>query len=175
MLRAAVADEDPTVVIEARSLYQVSGKVDVNAPVQSASGARVRREGSDVAILSWGEMVLKAEDAAQQLKAEGISASVLDLRWLRPLDMDTISRVVTAAGGRVVIAHEATLTGGFGAELAATITEKHFADLPVPIQRVGAPDVRIPSAPALQHMVMPNAEWIIDAVRRVLTTPTPQR
>lgn len=175
MIRAAIADDDPTVVIESRSLYQVSGKVDLSGPVQAASGARLRRDGTDLAIISWGPMVLQAEEAAERLREDGIEAAVLDLRWVRPLDMDTVSRVVTRAGGRVVIAHEASLTGGFGAELAAIIANKHFGELPAPIERVGAPDVRIPSAPSLQQAVTPNSEWIVEAARRVLGAAAPQR
>lgn len=167
MTRAAIADDDPTVVIEARSLYQESGLVDLDGPVQSASGARLRRDGTDLVILSWGEMVTRAVEAAETLASEGVDAAVLDLRWLRPLDMDTISRVVRRAGGRVVVAHEATLTAGFGAEIAALVTERHFGELPGPVERVGAPDARIPSAPVLQQAIVPDANEIAAAARRV--------
>ncbi len=171
MTRAAIADNDPTVLIEARSLYQQSGPVDVAAPRQNASGARLRRRGGDVAIISWGEMVTKALDAAERLSTEGISAAVLDLRWLRPLDMESISRLVRETTGRIVIAHEATVTAGFGAEVAALIMDHHLLELPVPIARVGAPDTRIPSAPVLQAAVVPDVDDIVTAAREVAGAP----
>lgn len=168
MTRAAIADEDPTVLIEARSLYQTKGIVDTAGPVQAAAGARFHRTGSDLAIITWGDMVNKANDAADQLKEEGIEATVLDLRWLRPLDEASIARAVSNTHGRVLVVHEATLTGGFGAEVAAGITERHFAELSCPVARIGAPDVRIPSAPALQEAVLPGVEAIAAAAKSLL-------
>ncbi|NMR30530.1 alpha-ketoacid dehydrogenase subunit alpha/beta [Crystallibacter degradans] len=168
MTRAAIADEDPTVLVEARSLYQVKGMVDTDAPTQTAAGARFHRHGSDLAIITWGDMVTKANAAAEQLAAEGIDTTVLDLRWLRPLDESSIARAVAEAGGHVLVVHEAHRTGGFGAEVAAGITERHFAELSAPVSRIGTADVRIPSAPALQDAVLPGTDSIIAAARNLL-------
>jgi 2-oxoisovalerate dehydrogenase E1 component len=169
MTRAAVADPDPVLLAEARELYQKAGPVRFDDPPQAAQGARIHREGSDIAILTWGPMLHRALDAAHRLADAGHEACVVDLRWLRPLDDDTIDAVVRQCHGRVIVAHEANLTGGFGAEVAARIGERHFGTLTAPVRRVGAPDVRIPAAPALQQAVLPSADWLMDAAEEMLS------
>lgn len=169
MLRAAIADPDPTVLIESRALYQEVGPVEAGGAVQLVEGARFHREGSDVAIITWGEMLNTALSAAEELFTEGISATVLDLRWLRPLDDAAIARAIELCGGRIVIVHEATRTGGFGAEIAARIAERHFDSLDGPVIRLGTPDVRMPSAPNLQEEVLPTSDKICSAARMVLS------
>jgi 2-oxoisovalerate dehydrogenase E1 component len=164
MLRAAIADPDPCLLFEARSLYQVKGAVRPDAPVEPAAGARLRRDGGDVAIISWGTMVAPALEAAEQLAGHGVEAAVLDLRWLCPLDLDAIADV-TAGCGRILVAHEANVTGGFGAELSARIQEQHFDALDAPVMRLGAPDVRIPAAPSLQRALIPDADAIMRRCR----------
>ncbi len=159
MLRAAIADEDPCILFEARSLYQVKGQVSVDGPVEPAAGAKLRRGGRDVGIVTWGTMVAPALEAAEMLAEQGIDAGVLDLRWLQPLDMDQIASLVRACG-RIVVAHEANTTGGFGAEIAARVQERHFHELKGPVVRLGAADTRIPAAPALQKVLIPNASVI---------------
>lgn len=173
MLRAAVADEDPTVVIEARSLYQESGPVDVESPVQGTSGARFHRRGESVAIITWGQMLAKALAAADLLAAEGIDVTVLDLRWLRPLDLASIDEAVKASGGRIIVVHEAFQTGGFGAEIAAYVTENHFSTLAAPVIRVATQDLRMPSAPVLQEAALPQVADITTAVRGLLGAREP--
>ncbi|GAA3739126.1 alpha-ketoacid dehydrogenase subunit alpha/beta [Leifsonia bigeumensis] len=168
MLRAAVADPDPTVLIEARELYQESASVEVGGPLQRAEGARVHRDGEDVAIITWGAMLHRALAAAERLQSESISATVLDLRWLRPLDEESIASVVERCRGRVLVVHEATETSGFGAEVVTRITERCFDELPSPVVRLGTPDVRMPSAPNLQQAVVPTSEKIYFAVRALL-------
>ncbi len=168
MLRAAVADPDPTVLIEARELYQETASVEVGRPRQRAEGARVRRDGEDVAIITWGATLHRALEAAERLQSESVSATVLDLRWLRPLDEESIASVVESCGGRVLVVHEATETSGFGAEVVTRITERHFAELRSPVARLGTPDVRMPSAPNLQQAVLPTPERICSAVRALL-------
>jgi len=172
MTRAAVADPDPTILIEHRSLYQEAGSVIAGGVVEAAAGARKHRDGDDLAIITWGSMLHEALTAADELAAAGIQASVLDLRWLRPLDAAAITDVVRSSGGRVVVAHEANLTGGFGAEIAAHIAERHFDTLAAPVSRIGLPDLRMPSAPALQAAVLPRAADIVDAARK-LVSPVP--
>lgn len=167
MTRAAIADPDPTILIEHRSLYQEQGPVTPGGQVEAAAGARAHRDGRDLAIITWGSMLHEALAAADELAQSDIEASVLDLRWLRPLDEAAIAQVVRAAGGRVVVAHEANLTGGFGAEISAHITERHFDILSAPVARIGLNDVRMPSAPALQAAVLPRAADIVDAARKL--------
>jgi pyruvate/2-oxoglutarate/acetoin dehydrogenase E1 component len=166
MLRAAVADDDPVVLFEARALYQRKQRVGVGGGREPVGGARIRREGDDLAILSWGTAALAAETAAEALAGRGIGATVVDLRWLAPLDDEAIATAV-ARTNRVLVAHEANLTGGFGAEIAARIGERHFGDLDAPVRRVGAPDVRIPPTPVLQAALLPSAESIERAAERL--------
>lgn len=167
MLRAAVADPDPVVVIEARSLYQIQGWVDPNSGVQQVSGARVRRDGPDLTIITWGAMVHKVLKAADSLAEIGVEARVLDLRWLRPLDDAAIADCVAATGGRVLIVQEATTTGGFAAELSTHIHERH-PGRNIVVRRIGTPDVRMPSAPNLQEAVLPSVGRIVDEALKVV-------
>jgi 2-oxoisovalerate dehydrogenase E1 component len=164
MLRSAVADPDPVVLFEARALYQSNGFVSIDEEIGPVGGARVHREGPDAAILTWGPMLPHVLEAAERLAERGVEASVVDLRWLNPLDDETIEAVVRAGSGTVLVAHEANLTGGFGAEIAARIQERHFDYLDQPVARVGTPDSRIPSAPALQRALLPNAQTIAETV-----------
>jgi 2-oxoisovalerate dehydrogenase E1 component len=166
MLRAAVADDDPVVLFEARALYQRRQTVSLGGPREALGGARVRRVGDDVAILSWGPAALAAEQAADALAGRGIHATVVDLRWLAPLDDEAIAAAVFRTN-RVLVAHDANVTGGFGAEVAARIGERHFGDLDAPVRRVGAPDVRIPPTPALQEALLPSAASIERAAERL--------
>lgn len=171
MLRAAIADPDPTIVIEHRALYQSSGDVATSGrAAERAEGARLRRAGTDVAVVAWGTVVDDALAAAEQLEAEDIDVAVLDLRWVRPLDMDAVERAVRGAGGRVVVAHQASGFAGFGAEVAAQITERLFAELTTPVVRVTGAEARIPSAPVLQAAVIPSATTIAAAVRNAASS-----
>jgi pyruvate/2-oxoglutarate/acetoin dehydrogenase E1 component len=167
MLRTAVVSDDPVVVAEARMLYPTRGQVRTDAPVEPVGGARVVRPGTDVTVVAWSRMVSAALDAAGTLAEEGIDVEVVDLRWLNPLDFDTVATSV-ARTGRLVVAHEANLTGGFGAEIAARAATECFTDLRAPIARVAAPDVPMPAAPALQAVVVPEAATVADAVRRTV-------
>jgi pyruvate/2-oxoglutarate/acetoin dehydrogenase E1 component len=167
MLRTAVLSDDPVIVLEARQLYADKGVVELDSPVEKMGGSRVVRPGKDVTIVTWGTMVGKALIAATELSADGVEAEVIDLRWLAPLDMGPVTQSLKQTG-RVVIAHEANLTGGFGAEIAARIGEESFGDLRAPVLRIGAPDVHMPAAPALQTAVIPEAADIVRAVRRAM-------
>lgn len=163
MLRAAIADPDPVILFECRGLYRQEGPVATDQPIESVGGSRLTKEGNDLAIISWGRMSLHAKEAAEQLTEENISAAVLDLRWLSPLDTAAIDALVRRCGGRVMIAHEANVTGGFGAEIAAGICER----LPgTKVCRVGTLDSRIPASPILQSAVIPDAKSIAAQARR---------
>ncbi|CAN7633347.1 thiamine pyrophosphate-dependent enzyme [Phenylobacterium sp. LjRoot219] len=168
MLRAAINDPDPVIIIEARSLYQLRGEVTLLGSAPAIGDAALRRHGSDLAIITWGATCHKVEEAASQLAGEGIEASVLDLRWLSPLDHAAISEAIAVSGGRVLVVHEANLTGGFGAEIAALITEQHFSELRAPVVRIATPDVRIPASPALQNALIPQCAQIVEAARLLM-------
>lgn len=167
MLRAAVADPDPSIIIESRALYRNKEKVVVGEEVESAFGAKLREGGSDVVLVGWGSIMPSVCSAAKELKTMGVSAAVLDLRWLNPLDIDTLSDVVQGCGGRVVVAHEANLTGGFGAEIITKLTERQGPSK-VSFKRVAAPDVRIPASPVLQAALLPNIQKIVEAANALI-------
>lgn len=169
LLRAAAADPDPCVVIEARSQYQVKETVSLTGTAQPAGIARLRRNGDDCAIITWGSMVKEADRAAGLLDERGIDAAVLDLRWLNPLDEHAIADTVRQANGKVLIVHEAVKTGGFAGELAMRLTEMEL-DIPLVVKRLCTPDVRIPAAPNLQDHLRPGAEDIAQAVESLLGT-----
>lgn len=167
MTRAAIAHPDPVVLIESRALYGRRGPVDLAAPVSGLGGARLCRGGDNLAFISWGRMLDPVLECAERLDADGIQASVLDLRWLSPLDHEAIAEVVSRCH-RVVIAHEANVTGGFGAEVAARIADHLLFELDAPVKRVGSPDVRYPSAPSLQDALLPGVDDLLAAAAEVL-------
>ncbi|MFD1507186.1 acetoin dehydrogenase [Georgenia yuyongxinii] len=166
LLRTAIRSDDPTIVIENRNLYHgPKEQVTTGGAVQSLGGAQVRRPGSDVTIVSWGSMVRTALEAADALAAEGVSAEVVDLRWIRPLDITTVLTSVTRTR-RLLVVHEAHQFLGVGAEIVAAVAESGIELLSRPV-RLGAPDVRIPAAPSLLAAVIPDAAGIAGAARAV--------
>ena len=167
LLKGAIRDNDPVVFFEHKLLYVLKGQVPADDYLVPIGKAAVRKEGTDVTILAYSLMVHKAIEAALTLEEQGISAEVIDLRSLIPLDLETIFTSV-AKTGRVVIAHEANKRGGMGAEISAVISEQCFKELKGPIVRVAAPDVPIPFSPDLEQLYLPNAEKIITGVKLVL-------
>jgi len=167
MLRAAIEDPDPCILFEARIAFMREGEVAIGAAIEPASGARLLREGNDVAIITWGTAVYPALEAAERLAESGVQACVLNLRWLNPLDEAAILDVVTRCG-RVLIVHEAARTGGFGAEISARIAEQHGHLLKAPVRRIGGEDVRMPASPILQRAVMPNADKILAGLKALV-------
>lgn len=167
MTRAAINDDDPVVLIESRALYVQKGLVDSSATDETVGGARWRRHGGELLLISWGRMVSQCVDAAESLAEKGYSVGVLDLRWLAPLDFASIVEGVKASS-KVLIVHEANQTGGFGAEIAARIGQECFELLDGPVSRLGAPDLRWPSAPVLQQAALPDAADIENAALRLL-------
>lgn len=169
LLATAIRDEDPVLFCEPlRGYRMVKDEVpdgDITIPFGSA---RLARDGTDVTIVAWSAMVQTAEQAAGQLATEGISAAVLDLRTLVPLDVDAL---VSAAAntGRVIVAHEAPLTAGFGAEVVATLTEEAFYYLHAPVRRVAAPDTPYPMA-GVEDFYVPSADRIVVAARELMET-----
>lgn len=167
MTRAAISCDDPVVLYESRALYNDEHLVDLEAPLESVGGARLHGDPADVAIISWGRAAALARDAQANLQASGIGVGMLDLRWLNPLDEEAIFGAVRHAS-RVLIVHEANVTGGFGAEIAARISEHCFHDLDAPPARLGLPDVRVPAAPALQGPLVVTAEKIVTRVQALI-------
>ncbi len=168
LLRAAAADPDPCVVIEARGLYQLSGPVRITEAAEPAGRARLHRRGKDALVLTWGAMLHQALAAAKSLAAERLDVAVMDLRWLRPLDEAAIADAVQEAGGRVLIVHEAVRAGGFAAELAMHLQERMPDSLCAPVRRLTTPDIRIPASPVLQAAALPNADSIARHLRALI-------
>jgi 2-oxoisovalerate dehydrogenase E1 component len=167
LLRAAAADPDPCVVIEARALYPSKGLVDTSI-VEPVGKARVHRRGRDLAIVTWGTMVPQSIAAAAELEKQGYSVSVVDLRWLAPLDDAVLLDIAQTSGGKVLIVHEAVQRGGYGAEIAMHIRELCGPGANLSVHRLATPSVRIPASPVLRAALLPNSDSIARAVRGLL-------
>ena len=167
LLRSAIRGEDPVLFFEHKMLYALEGPVpegeDFSVPFGEAS---ILREGKDVTLVGIGIMVQKALEAAENLAGEGIEAEVIDPRTLVPLDRQTLIDSV-AKTGRIVIAHEAHLRNGPGAEIAAMLAEEAVEYLDGPILRVGAKNVPLPYSPELEQYVLPGVEDVVQAARRL--------
>jgi acetoin:2,6-dichlorophenolindophenol oxidoreductase subunit beta len=167
MLLAAVADDDPAIVIEHRAIYDQRGAIDADAPVEAAAGARVVRQGADVTVVALSRMVGVALQAAELLADERIDVEVVDPRWLSPFDWPTVEASI-AKTTRLVVVHEAVRTCGFGAEVVALAAERGFWHLDGPVVRVTAPDCPKPSAPSLEAVAIPDAERVARGIRRAM-------
>ena len=128
--------------------------------------ADIKRQGRDLSIITYGIGVHLALEASERLAGEGIDVEILDLRTLLPLDTEAIKNSVTRTS-KVLILHEDNKTGGIGAEVAALIAEESFEELDGPIMRLAAADTHIPYAPALEEAILPNAEDVVQAARRL--------
>lgn len=164
LLRSALRDDNPIVFIENARLYGRRGNVEIGASIPFGK-ARVARSGRDVTVVAISAMVDEALIAADKLAAQGISVEVIDPRTIAPLDMGTILESLRKTM-RLVVAHDAHKTGGFGAEIAARCMEEAFDYLDAPVMRVCALDVPIPCAPAAIAAVYPSADDIVTAVKR---------
>ncbi len=164
LLAAAIRDPDPVLFFEQKSLYGTKGDVPEGEHVVPLGKANVLREGTDVTIVALAAMVRKAMKAADTLRAEhGISAEVIDLRSLVPLDTTTIFESVSKTA-RLVTVEENPRLCGWGAEVSSIVAEELFWDLEGPIVRVTTPHIPLPSADALEDAVLPSAEKIVNAV-----------
>jgi len=165
LLLAAIDDPNPVIVLEHKLLYKVSGPVPEQAVRIPLGKAAVRRRGDDITIVATGVMVQRALEAAEELAADGIEATVIDPRTLKPLDTDTILDAVKETG-RVLLVQEAPITGGFMAEISATIAGCDALNyLLAPIKRLCGLDVPIPYAPQLEKAAVPQVADIVSAGR----------
>ena len=167
MLATALVDPDPVVIFEHAALLPMAGELADDAGAVDLDHAAVRREGTDVTLVSYGARVHTCLAAAEELAADGISAEVVDLRTLRPLDLPTILASV-ARTHRAIVVDEAWRTGGLGAEVAAAISEHAFWDLDAPVGRVATLEVPIPYAIHLEAAALPQAADVVAAVRAVV-------
>jgi pyruvate/2-oxoglutarate/acetoin dehydrogenase E1 component len=166
LLRTCIADDDPCIFMESMALLYVPGPVPTTAYTVPLGGADVRREGSDVSVVTWGRMVPEAVAAAETLAEDGTSVEVVDLRSLVPLDRDTVLSSV-AKTRRAVVVHAAPQFAGPGAELAALIHHELWGELAAPVERLGAAYAPVPYAAELEQALYPDAERIVARVREI--------
>ena len=166
LLRAAIQDPNPVVFIENRLLYGMKGPQPAADHVVPIGRSAVVRPGADVTVVSVSRMVHEALAAAEALAGEGISVEVVDLRTVAPLDLGPVLESVHRTN-RLLIAHEAVVPFGIGAEIAATVARDGFWDLDAPIQRIGAAPTPPPYAPELERAWLPDRTDIADAIRRL--------
>jgi pyruvate/2-oxoglutarate/acetoin dehydrogenase E1 component len=164
LLLSAIADPNPVVFIENKTLYFRKGELPEPAPVVPIGEAATLREGRDVTVVALSRLVHDALAAADRLARDGIEVEVIDPRTLVPLDLRAIVASVERTG-RLVVAHEAVEHGGFGAEIAAQVQQAAFDYLDAPIARVAAPFAPIPFSPPLEDAYLPGADEIVAAVR----------
>ena len=167
LLKAAIRDDNPVMFIEHKMLYGTKGPVPEEEYTIPLGVADIKREGSDVTVITYSRMVLRALEAAEKLAEEGIHIEVVDLRSLKPLDLDTVVASVRKTG-RVVGVTEAYKTGSFISELFTRINESAFDWLDAPMVRVAAADVPVPMAESLEDAAIPNVDAIIGGVYKVL-------
>jgi pyruvate dehydrogenase E1 component beta subunit len=167
MLKAAIRDDDPVLFLENLSLYNTRGEVPDEAAPAEIGRAAVTRQGTDVTIVAYSRMAHVAAEVAERLAGEGVSAEVVDLRSLRPLDRETVVASVRRTGCAVV-AEDDWLTYGIGAEIAATIQEGAFDWLDAPVRRVAMAEVPLPYSKPLELAALPSADSLVTAVRDTL-------
>ena len=167
LFKSAIRDDDPVVYMEHGSLYGIKGQIPEEDYTLPIGVGDIKREGKDISIVTYSYMVHKALAAAETLASEGIDAEVVDLRTLRPMDTDIIIDSIKKTH-RVVVLHEACVTGGIGGEIVAKIAENAFDYIDAPIKRLGIPDVPIPYAKSLEDTIIPNEEKLIACIKAVL-------
>jgi 2-oxoisovalerate dehydrogenase E1 component beta subunit len=165
LLTAAIRDPDPVIYLEHKYLYRrLKEDVPEGDHVVPIGKARLARAGTDVSIVTYAAMLHVALEAAEAAAREGISVEVLDLRTLLPLDEEAV--LATAARtGKLIVLHEATLTGGPGGEVAALVAERAFEYLDAPVVRLAPPDTPVPYSPPLEDAFLPNAARVGEAIR----------
>ena len=167
LIKAAVRDPNPVIFFEHKYLYRrIKEEVPSEDYIVPLGKAAVRRQGTDIAVITYGAMVWTALEAARTLEDEGISLEVVDLRTLVPYDKDCILESVRKCG-KVILLHEDTRRGGMGGELAAVIAEEAFGDLDGPVVRLTAPDTPVPFSPPLEEFFLPSAGKLAEAARKL--------
>jgi 2-oxoisovalerate dehydrogenase E1 component beta subunit len=168
LLKAAIRDDDPVLYFEHKYLYRrIKDEVPDEDYIVPLGKAALKREGSDLSIITFGAMVHTALDAATALEADGVRADVLDLRSLAPLDREAILTTVGKTS-RALLLYEARRTGGIGGELAAIIAEEAFEYLDAPIMRIASQDAPVPYAPQLEAAFLPSVAQVIAGAKRLV-------
>ena len=168
LLRAAIRDDDPVIVLEHKSLYNLVGEVDFDAAPEELGKAEIVRQGDDITVVATQMMLHRALETADNLADEGISLDVIDLRTLVPLDGETILRSVQKTS-RLLIVEEAPRLGGWGASVAALVADEGLFHLDAPIKRVNMENALIAYSPILEDEIIPNVARIEKAIRQLLS------
>jgi 2-oxoisovalerate dehydrogenase E1 component beta subunit len=167
LLIEAIQDPNPVLYFEHKHLYRrIKDEVPEERFTVPFGEARTHREGDDISLITWGAMVYTADEAAQKLEDEGVSVEILDLRTLAPWDKEAVLSSVEKTS-KALILHEDTLTGGFGAEIAATISEEAFENLDAPVRRIAAPDTPVPFSPPLEKAFIPQVEDVVAGLKEL--------
>ena len=167
LIKAAIRDDDPVIFFQHKRLFAQTGHVPEDEYIIPIGSAAVKRPGKDITILTYSRMTYLCLEAAEQLAKEEIDVEIVDLRTLKPLDFALIAESVKKTYN-VLIVHEACLTGGFGAQIAARIGEELFDYLDAPVIRIGAKDVPIPFSPVMEDFVLPKVSDVVEGVKKVL-------
>jgi 2-oxoisovalerate dehydrogenase E1 component beta subunit len=167
LLIEAIQDPNPVLYFEHKHLYRrIKDEVPEERYTVPFGEARIHREGDDITLVTWGAMVYTADEAVQKLDGEGLSVEIIDLRTLAPWDREAVLKSVEKTSKALVL-HEDTLTGGFGAEIAATIAEEAFESLDAPVRRVAAPDTPVPFSPPLEKAFIPQVEDVVAGLKEL--------
>jgi 2-oxoisovalerate dehydrogenase E1 component beta subunit len=167
LLISAIEDPNPVMYFEHKHLYRrIKGEVPEERYTVPLGKARTHREGDDVTVVTWGAMVYTAAEAAEQLESEDVSVEIIDLRTVLPWDKLAVLESVRKTS-KVLVLHEDTRTGGFGAEIAATIAEEAFEDLDAPVKRITAPDTPVPFSPPLEKAFIPQVDAVAAGLREL--------
>ena len=167
LLKAAIRDDDPVIFMESEQMYGDKGEVPEGEYILPIGVAEIKREGTDVTIVSFGKIIKEAYKAAEELEKDGISAEIIDLRTIRPMDQDAILNSVKKTN-RLVILEEAWPFASVSSEITYLVQEKAFDFLDAPIQRITTADTPAPFSPVLLEEWMPNKNDVINAVKKVL-------
>ena len=167
LLISSIEDPNPVLFFEHKHLYRrIKGEVSEERYTVPLGKARIHREGDEISLITWGAMVYTADEAAKELEKQDVAVEIVDLRTVMPWDRETVLASVRKCS-KVLVLHEDTRTGGFGAEIAATIAEEAFEDLDAPVKRIAAPDCPVPFAPVLEKAYIPQVEDVVAGLKEL--------
>ena len=167
LLKSSIRDPNPVLFLESGLLYRTKGPVPEEEYAIPLGQAEVKRKGDDITIVGLSRQVGEALTAATKLEQAGISAEVIDIRTLQPLDLKTIVESVKRTS-RLIVASDDVKTGGVGAEISASVSENAFGYLDAPIARIACPDTPIPFSPSLEQLYIPNADRIVETAKTII-------
>jgi len=167
LLISSIEDPNPVLFFEHKHLYRrIKAEVPEERYTTPIGKARTHREGDDLSVITWGAMVYTASEAAERLDSDGVSVEIVDLRTVMPWDKQAVLASVRKTS-KVLVLHEDTRTGGFGAEIAATIADEAFEDLDGPVRRIAAPDTPVPFSPPLEKAFIPQVDDVVAGLREL--------